>query len=71
MNYIICFTKLYMYKSIKYKIISILGLSHLWTISDDTSDVVREEEVTTLEDPMETAMKGLVLSAENCKISNY
>lgn len=60
-----------MYKSIKYKIISILGMSHLWTISDDTSDVVREEEVTTLEDPMETAMKSLVLSAENCKISNY
>lgn len=46
-------------------------MSHLWTIPDDTPDVVREEEVTTLEDPMETAMKGLVLSAENCKISIY
>lgn len=41
------------------------GMSHLWTIPDDTPDVVREEEVTTLEDPMDTAMKGLVLSAEN------
>lgn len=46
-------------------------MSHLWTIPDDTPDVVREEEVTTLEDPMETAIKGLILSAENCKISIY
>nr|XP_034333490.1 uncharacterized protein LOC117680630 [Crassostrea gigas] len=41
------------------------GMSHLWTIPDDTPDVVMEEEVRTLEDPMETAMKGLILSAEN------
>uniref|UniRef100_A0A8W8KYC9 YqaJ viral recombinase domain-containing protein n=1 Tax=Magallana gigas TaxID=29159 RepID=A0A8W8KYC9_MAGGI len=40
-------------------------MSHLLTIPDDTSDVVMEEEVRTLEDPMETAMKGLILSAEN------
>lgn len=43
----------------------LLGISHLWTIPDDTPDVVMEEEVRTLEDPMETAMKGLILSAEN------
>lgn len=60
-----------MYKSIKYKIISILGMIHLWTIPDDTPDVVREEEVTTLEDPMETAMKGLVLSAEKCSCTSF
>lgn len=46
-------------------------MSHLWTIPDDTPDVVMEEEVRTLEDPMETAMKGLILSAENCKISSH
>lgn len=46
-------------------------MSHLLTIPDDTSDVVMEEEVRTLEDPMETAMKGLILSAENCKISSH
>lgn len=43
-------------------------MGHLWTNPDDTPDIVREKEVTTLEDPIKTAMKGLVLSAENCKI---
>lgn len=49
----------------------LLGISHLWTIPDDTPDVVMEEEVRTLEDPMETAMKGLILSAEKCTCSSF
>lgn len=46
-------------------------MSHLWTIPDDTPDVEMEEEVRTLEDPMETAMKGLMLSAEKCTCSSF
>ena len=42
-------------------------MSQLWTIPDDTPSPVNEVEMTTTEDPLETAMKYIVLSEENCK----
>ena len=42
-------------------------MNHLWIIPDDTPSPVNEVKVTTTEDSLETAMKCLVLSEENCK----
>ncbi|XP_061168089.1 uncharacterized protein LOC133176992 [Saccostrea echinata] len=41
------------------------GMCHLWMIPDETPEVVKEVEVQTSEDPMEMAMKALILSKEN------
>ncbi|XP_062610176.1 uncharacterized protein LOC134271957 [Saccostrea cucullata] len=50
------------------KIFPKTGMSHLWTIPDETPNPSEEIEVKTTEDPLETSMKSLVLSEENLPI---